>query len=93
MSDVAQFVAAAQKADPALAGTEKEQAAISKAAAETESLSSNLKVNISSALLTSGSEREAHPYHLPCRICPIKSRCLALRSPPPFHGESTSNAF
>lgn len=45
MSDVAQFVSAAQKADPALVGAEKEQAAVTKAGAETESLASDLKVN------------------------------------------------
>lgn len=44
MSDIAQFVAAAQKADPALVGADKEQAAISKVAAETEALAKDLKV-------------------------------------------------
>ncbi|RSH86670.1 G4 quadruplex nucleic acid binding protein [Apiotrichum porosum] len=43
MSDIAQFVAAAQKADPALVGADKEQAAISKVAAETEALAKDLK--------------------------------------------------
>ncbi|KAL1407546.1 G4 quadruplex nucleic acid binding protein [Vanrija albida] len=44
MSDIAQFVAAAQKADPALAGAgDKEQAAIAKATSEVASIASNLK--------------------------------------------------
>lgn len=44
MSDVAQFVAAAAKADPILAGSEKDQAAITKANSEFEKIASDLKV-------------------------------------------------
>lgn len=44
MSDVAQFVSAAVKADPVLAGSEKDQAAITKANAEFEKIASDLKV-------------------------------------------------
>lgn len=44
MSDVAQFVAAAKKAQPSLAGAEADSKAIEKATGETESLASDLKV-------------------------------------------------
>lgn len=46
MSDIAQFVAAAQKADPALIGADK--VAVEKAEKETEQLVSDLKVRLAS---------------------------------------------
>lgn len=44
MSDIAQFVVAAQKADPALVGADK--VAIDAAEKETEQLTSDLKVGL-----------------------------------------------
>lgn len=46
MSDVAQFVAAAAKADPILSGSDGDQAAITKANSEFEKIASDLKVRL-----------------------------------------------
>lgn len=81
MSDIAQFVAAAQKADPALAGAgDKEQAAIAKATSEVASIASNLKVGCLCLCLVKRiadppvPERQAYPAHLPRRQLALHRR-------------------